>query len=62
MIESLLRFCGIVKDKERLDEFESVYGLPVRSLDEWLSRNPALKKDYAAKLLSRSQRSCSPRD
>ena len=62
MIKSLLRFCGIVNDKTELDQFDPIYGLPTRSLDEWLSRNPALKKDYEAKLLARSRRSWSARD
>src|SRR5690606_3629285 len=57
-----LRFCGIVKNKRVLDQFEPIYGLPTRSLDEWLSRNPARKKVYEAELLNRSRRSCSARD
>lgn len=56
MVKSLLRFLGIVKDTRGLDKFEPIYGLPTRSLDEWLSRNPALRKDYEAELLARSAR------
>ena len=62
MVKSWLRFFGIVKDTRELDKFERIYGLPTRSLDEWLSRNPALKQDYEAELLARSRRSRSARD
>jgi hypothetical protein len=55
MIKSVLRFFGIIKDERELLQFEPIYGLPRRSLDEWLSRNPGLKKDYEAALLIRSQ-------
>jgi hypothetical protein len=57
MIKSLLRFFGIVRDQRALDKFEPIYGLPTKSLDNWLSHNPALKKDYEAKLLIRSRQS-----
>ena len=57
IINSLLRFCGLVKDERGLDQFEPVYGLPTRSLNEWLSRNPALKEEYEAELRFRSRRS-----
>ena len=62
MIKSLLRFLGIIKDEMGLDQFEPIYGLPKPALDEWLSRNPALEKDYHAELLIRSRRNCSPRN
>jgi hypothetical protein len=62
MIKSLLRFFGIVKDEGKLLQFEPIYGLPRRSLDEWLSRNPGLKKDYEAALLIRSQQSRTARN
>lgn len=60
MIKYLMRFLGLIADDREdseLDKFEPIYGLPRRSLDEWLSRNPALKKDYEAKLRARTLRS-----
>jgi hypothetical protein len=54
MLKSLLRFFGIVKDDSELDNFEPIYGLPKRSLDEWLSRNPAFKEKYESELMARS--------
>lgn len=57
MIKCLMRFLGIIADDREdteLDNFEPIYGLPKRSLDEWLSQNPALKKDYEAELRARS--------
>ena len=62
MIKSLLRFCGIVEDEMELDQFDPIYGLSKRSLDEWLSRNSALMKKYQAELLTRSRRGWSARD
>jgi hypothetical protein len=57
MLKSLLRFFGIVKDNSDLDNFDPIYGLPKRSLDEWLSRNPTLKTKYESELMARSWRS-----
>lgn len=57
MIKCVMRFLGMLpRDRENseLDEFEPIYGLHRRSLDEWLSRNPAIKKEYDAKLRARS--------
>ncbi|MCA9147205.1 MAG: hypothetical protein KDB05_30725 [Planctomycetales bacterium] len=57
MIKYLMWFLGLIADDREdseLDKFEPIYGLPRRSLDEWLSRNPALKKDYEAKLRAHS--------
>jgi hypothetical protein len=62
MFKSLLRSFGIAKDHRGLDQFEPIYGLPTPSLDAWLSRNPALKKDYETELLARSRRNLSARD
>jgi hypothetical protein len=28
------------------DEFDPVYGLPRRAVDEWLARNPQLQREY----------------
>src|SRR4051794_33343579 len=55
MIKSLLRFFGIIKDEGALDQFEPIYGLPTRSLDEWLSRNPGLQKEHEKELKARLQ-------
>jgi hypothetical protein len=55
-------FSGIGKDERGLGQFEPIYGLPTRSLDEWLSRNPALKKDYDSELLIRSRPNRSARN
>jgi hypothetical protein len=57
MLKSFLRFLGIVKDKRRRDESDPIYGYPKRSIDDWLSHNPVLKKEYEAKLRIRSSRS-----
>jgi hypothetical protein len=62
MVKSLLRFFGILKDERGLDKFEPIYGLPPRSLDEWLSRNPGRRTDYEAELRVRSRDSRSARD
>ena len=50
MFKSFFRFLGINNGETGLDKFEPIYGLPICSLDEWLSRNPALKRDYEARL------------
>jgi hypothetical protein len=62
MIQLLQRLLGIRKDTRDLDKFEPIYGLTKRSLDEWLSRNPGLKKDYQAKLAARLRRGGFARD
>lgn len=62
MIDWLLHFFGIIRDERGPDEFEPIYGLPKRSLDEWLSRNPALRKDYDAELLIHSRQCRSTRN
>lgn len=54
MVTSLLRFFGIVKDTSELDKFDPIFGLPKRSLREWLSHNPELKNKYKSKLVARS--------
>lgn len=57
MIKCVMRFLGIIADDREdseLDKFEPIYGLPKRSLDEWLSRNPALRNEYEAELRARS--------
>ena len=62
MVKSLLRLFGINRGEVELEKFEPVYGLPKQSLEEWLARNPALRKDYGAELLSRSQQRQSARN
>jgi hypothetical protein len=62
MLKSLYRFAGIDTDSTELDKFEPIYGLPKRSLDEWLSRNPKLKKEYERELATRLQRSHAARE
>lgn len=62
MRRSIVRLLGPNTDSTELDKFEPIYGLPKRSLDEWLSRNPQLKKDYERELLARVQRSRAPHD
>ena len=57
MLKSLFQFLGLHKDHTKyLDTFEPIYGMPKRSLEEWLSRNPNLMKDYEAKLAARAIR------
>jgi hypothetical protein len=56
MLKLLLRFFGIVKGNSELDNFDPIYGLPKHSLDEWLARNPTLKKKYESELMARSSR------
>jgi hypothetical protein len=57
MLRSMTSLLGLGKKPTELDKFEPIYGLPKRSLDEWLSRNPQLKKDYDEELAARLQRS-----
>ncbi|MCA9212935.1 MAG: hypothetical protein KDB27_07720 [Planctomycetales bacterium] len=59
MIKCLMRFLGTsadAREDRELNKFDPIYGLPKRSLDEWLSRNPSLKRDYEAKLRARALR------
>jgi hypothetical protein len=55
MRNALLRFLGSRRAKE-LSRFEPIYGLPRRSLDEWLARNPQLRKEYEIELAARLRR------
>ncbi len=54
MFKSLLRFLGLAKKSSEPDNFDPLYGLPKHSLDEWLSHNPKLKREYASQLAARS--------
>jgi hypothetical protein len=62
MFKSLFGFFRIGADSSELDKFEPIYGLPKRSLDEWLSRNSLLKKEYEIELVARLERSRAARD
>jgi hypothetical protein len=53
MFKSLLRFFGLAKKSSERDNFDPLYGLPKPSFNEWLSRNPKLKRDYASQLAAR---------
>ena len=55
MIRKLLRWFGLVNAEAGYEEFEPVYGLPKRSLEEWLSRNPSMRERYAADLARASR-------
>ena len=57
MLRSMTRLLGLGTEPTELDQFEPIYGLPKRSLDEWLSRNPQLKRHYDEELAARLQRS-----
>ncbi len=57
MFKTILRAFGIGADPSELDKFEPIYGLTKRSLDEWLSRNPELRKKYDIEMAARLQRS-----
>jgi hypothetical protein len=62
MFKSWFRFFGIGAHSSELDKFEPIYGLPKRSLDEWLSRNPLLKQEYEIELVARLERCRAARD
>jgi hypothetical protein len=55
MFRSLFCFFRSSNGSSHLDKFEPIYGLPTRSLDEWLSRNPRLKEEYEKELAARLQ-------
>ena len=62
MFNALLCCLGFRTDRTKLEAFEPIYGLPKRSLDEWLSRNPQLKKEYDIELAARLRQDRSIRD
>jgi len=53
----LMQCLGFDTHDKELDKYERIYGLPRKSLDEWLSRNPVMKREYEAELRARSLRS-----
>lgn len=47
MFRWLLKSLGFIRDDStQQTEYDPVYGLPRRSLDEWLARNPQLREEY----------------
>jgi hypothetical protein len=54
MFKWLLRLFGTDHVTRQLDEFEPIHGLPKASFEEWMSRNPTLRKEYDAKLKARA--------
>lgn len=55
MIKTFRRWLGSTVDSSDADRFEPIYGMTMRSRNEWLSRNPRLKEDYNATLFARSR-------
>lgn len=54
MFKPLMRYLRNFSKASDIDKYEPIYGLPRHSLQEWLSKNPLLKKDYENELLARS--------
>lgn len=47
MFRRLLKLLGFSRDDPiPQPEYDPVYALPRRSLEEWLARNPQLRKEY----------------
>jgi hypothetical protein len=53
MWKRLLRLARHTRHEATLDKFDPVYGLAKEAIDEWLSRNPALKQRHEAELTRR---------
>jgi hypothetical protein len=52
----LLKLVGLSNGSDfTRDEYDPVYGLPRRAVDEWVARNPTLKTEYAAVLRARAR-------
>lgn len=49
-VQIVTPFFGFVKAEKRSGKYDPIYGYPPRAIDEWLSYNPILKKNYEAKL------------
>jgi hypothetical protein len=60
MFGSLRRWFRISSPPSELEKFEPIYGLPHRALDEWLSQNSQLRKDYDIELAARALRGPRP--
>ena len=54
MWQRLRRPFGTAAESPSLDgEYDPIYGLPWRAVEEWLARNPGLKEKYEAELEQR---------
>jgi hypothetical protein len=48
MLKKLERFLGKgIEFESSAEEYDPVYGLPRRAVQEWLAHNPRLRKEYA---------------
>ena len=56
MLNLLRRLVGGHTARNAADEFDPLYGLSQRSLDNWLSFNPQMRAEYESKLNARSLR------
>jgi hypothetical protein len=56
MIIKLLQLCGLVNSPTTADDYDPVFGLPKRSLEEWLARHPSMRPKYDAELKLRTKR------
>lgn len=54
MFKTLMRYLRRSSKARDVDKGDPIYGLPKQSLQDWLSKNPLLKKDYESELLARS--------
>jgi hypothetical protein len=51
MLKWFGRLLGLADQPSPADtEYDPVYGLPLRAVDEWLARNPRLRQQSAARL------------
>jgi hypothetical protein len=53
MFKSLRRLFGFDRSSPVKDQYDPIYGLPRRAVDEWLKHNPVLKQEYDAMLRAR---------
>lgn len=62
MFKSLRRLFGIERGSPVNGQYDPIYGLPRRAVDEWLKHNPVLKQEYDAMLRARllTRDLCSP--
>lgn len=57
MIIRLLQLCGLANYSTTTQSHEPVFGLPKRSLEEWLERHPSMRPKYDAELERRIKQS-----
>lgn len=57
MIIKVLQLCGLVNSPTTADDYDPVFGLPKRSLEEWLARHPSMRPKYDAELNRRTKQS-----